>query len=31
MRTAVMLLVVLLLIYVLFSGKALKVWDALVS
>lgn len=29
MRTAVMLLIILLIIYVLFSGRGLKVWKAI--
>jgi hypothetical protein len=31
MRTAVVLLVALLLIYVLFSGKGVRVWEAISS
>lgn len=31
MRTAVTLLIVILVLYVLFSGRGVKVWEALTS
>jgi hypothetical protein len=31
MRTAVTLLIILLVLYVLFSGRGVKVWQALTS